>query len=256
MDDVLESELNLREISGGAGERNFTFKNQNIKVLLPNGRSITQQVKLGVIDTENQLITRFSFTGTVMPQEQAFKIATMFHKSFNIPLEELNEWNLENKENQFIRRAFGATSGWGFYPRASMAIESSVNKLYPCVVRCLIEWERKEQDDWSEARVWNELPPPEIPEISLNPPSALTYDRRDAYKEALEEQAEYERELAEQGIVLPHLQVTPQAPKNIPLEESDKTENEDSRIIIPILIICGIAFLVLIGGICLRKKNR
>ena len=75
-----------------------------------------------------------------MPQEQAFQVATRFHESFNIPTGKLNDWNREQLESEFSPRSFGITSGWEYYPRTSLAVESSGNNLYPSVIRCLIEW--------------------------------------------------------------------------------------------------------------------
>lgn len=254
LDEILDSKLDVREIPSIPGRRQFSFKNQEIQILLPGGRSINQYVELGVIDAEKGLLRRISITGRVMPQAQAFHVATNFHESFNIPTDKLKAWSSENKDNAISRRAFGTTAGWDYYPRTSLAVESSGNKLYPWVIRCLIEWGRNEQEEWSEERVWEELSPPAKPKISLNPPSGLTYDRKDAYKEIREEQEAYERELAEQGITLPHLQPTPGLSDGIPNEGSKPKENNTPILLLPIIIICFLSLLIIMGIKYLSKR--
>lgn len=256
VDDLNRSGLALREIGSATSERDFVFENQEVKILLPGGRSIQQQVELGIVDTKDGLLTRLSITGGVMPQEQAYQVATSFLQNFNLPKANLEEWNRQNQGRQFGSNSFGATSGWGFYPRVGLAISSSVNKLYPWVVRCEMEWGRREQRDWNEERVWRELPPPKAAAISLDPPSGQTYDRREAYKESLEEQARFEKELAAKGqastpTMTPNASAPTTTSKPTPAVQSEPSKS------FPWPWIIGAAlFLAVLGGILFKLRRK
>ena len=187
VEDLSRSGLVLNEIGGGGtGEKDFAFEKQDVRILLPGGRSIDQWVEQGIIDTKNDLLTQISISGGVMPQDQAFQVAQSFHRSFNLPLDDLNAWNKRNLGKQSRLDSFDSSFASDYYPMVALAIDRSVNKLYPSKVRLLIQWDRKGQRDWNEERVWRELPPPANAAISLNPPSGKRYERRDAYKGVLE----------------------------------------------------------------------
>jgi hypothetical protein len=252
VDDLKRSGLALKEIAGATSDRDFVFQNQEVRILLPGGRSIQQQVELGIADTKDGLITRLSMTGGVMPQEQAYQVAKSFLQNFNLPLASLQEWNGQNQEGQFGSGSFGATSGWGFYPRVGLAISSSVNKLYPWVVRCEMEWGRREQRDWSEERVWRELPPPAVAAISLDPPSGQTYERQDAYKETLEAQAQFEKELAAKGqtpapTMSPSSPAPTSTPKSSPVGQSEPQQSTPWPWVIGVILLLAVA-----GGILFK----
>jgi hypothetical protein len=254
-EDLKRSGLALKEIAGGKGERDFVFENQKVKILLPGGRSIQQQVELGIVDTKDGLLTRLSMTGGVMPQEQAYQVAKSFLQNFNLPKANLEEWNTQNQGRQFGRNSFGASSGWGFYPRVGLAISSSVNKLYPWVVRCEMEWGRREQRDWNEERVWRELPPPKAAAISLDPPSGQTYDRREAYKESLEEQARFEKELAAKGqastpTMTPNASAPTTTPKPTPVVQAESSKSFPWP-----WIIGAILLLTMTGAIFIKLRR-
>lgn len=256
VNDLKRSGLVLKELAGGSGGRDFSFKNQEVIILLPGGRSIQQWVELGIIDTETDLLTRLSITGGVMPQEQAFQVAKLFLQNFNLPMAGLDEWNKRNQNNDFRGDGFGATSGWGYYPRISLAIDRSVNKLYPWVVRCEMEWGRREQRDWNEERVWRELPPPTVAAISLNPPSGQKYERRDAYKESLEEQAKFEKDLASKDQALSPTAMPSPSLTNPPPEPSPIVPSESPKSYPWSWIIGAILFVALIGGVLIKLLRK
>jgi hypothetical protein len=196
IEDVKKSGLLLNQIKGGTDELDFSFQNQEIEVLLPGGRTFRQFVELGIIDSKNGLLSRFSTSGGVMPQEQAYLVARIFHQSFGLPLNNLEEWNRRNQGNGLSGEAFGVSPTFKYYPIVGIAIVPGTNKLYPWDINFKIEWGWREQRDWNEERVWRELPPPAITAVSLEPPSGLKYDRRDAFKDALEAQKKFEQEQA------------------------------------------------------------
>jgi hypothetical protein len=182
VDDLKKSGLVMKEIVGGAGEQVFSFQNQEILVRLPTGRSIEQKVKLGIIDTEHGVITQFSVTGDVMPHDQAILVGQSFHQSFGLPNEPLDRWNRGNADKIRDGTPYSISVNERFYPRVGFGIYPSMNGLYPWVVRLLLSWDWDLQKDWNEERAWRELPSTTYAVISLNPPSGLKYDRRDAHK--------------------------------------------------------------------------
>ena len=185
VDDLKRSGLDWKEIAGGTGERDFVFENQEVTILLPVGRSICQRVELGIVDTKDGLLTRLSMTGGVMPQNQAFQVAMGFVGGFDLPTSGLLEWDERNRGKQFGADGFSASPGLAYFPTVGISLDSSMNRLYPWVIRFEVEWGWREQRDWNEERAWRELPTPATGQISLNPPSGQTYDRKDAFKETL-----------------------------------------------------------------------
>lgn len=199
VDDLKKSGLVMKEISGGTGEQDFAFENQEVEIRLPGGRSIQQMVILGIIDSKDDLLTRFSITGDVMPHDQAIQVAKIFHQSFGLETSELDAWYKNNIGKVRNAEPYSISANLKFYPRIGITIRQSMNDLYPWVIGLSISWEWDKQRDWNEERVWSELPPSAIAVISLNPPSGQKYERRDAYKESLEEQKSFEQELAAKG---------------------------------------------------------
>ena len=193
VEDLRRSGLLLNEIRGGTNEQDFSFENQEVEVLLPGGRRISQIVEFGIIDSKNGLLTRLSISGGVMPQNQAYQVARIFHQSFGLPLDELEEWNQRNKGGGLSSDAFGSPTPQTYYPAVGIGIVPGTNKLYPWDINLVLEWGRKSQRDWNEERVWRELSPPANAAISLEPPSGLRYERGDAYKGTLEAQKRFEQ---------------------------------------------------------------
>jgi hypothetical protein len=249
VDDLKRSGLALKEIAGGAGERDLVFEKQDVKILLPGGRSIQQRVELGIVDTKDGLLARLSMTGGVMPQEQAFQVAKSFVRSFELPAKKLLEWNERNQNKQFSSDQFSASPSLAFYPIVGLSVDSSMNKLYPWVVRFEIEWGWREQRDWNEERVWRELPQPAVAEISLNPPSGQTYERKDAFKETLEEQAGFEKVLTAKGqTATPAIPASPSSGRSEP-ESPSAVQLETPKSFSWLWLIGGVFLLVAAGGI-------
>lgn len=256
LEDILESKLDFREIPGGTKERDFAFKDQEIMILLPGNRSFQQKVVLGTIDSENDMLTRVSTYGNVMPHEEAIQVVNKFHNNFNLPLENFYLWESANRSKVRNAEPYSVSANLNFYPRLSLGIKKSMNGQYPWVIQLSISWDWEKHRDWNEERVWRELPLPEISKISLNPPSGLTYYRKDAYKDTLIQQTEYEQELTDKGIVLPHLQKRPNPPITIPQEVTKPTKGGSLKKPTPTLLIICIVLLVLSGGLLLRKSRK
>jgi hypothetical protein len=193
-----------------------------------------------------------------MPLEQAYLVAESFVKSFGLSRKSLSQWKERNEGKSFSSDRFEASPVLDFYPVVSLTIAGSQNKLYPWVVRLNMQWGWREHEDWDEERVWQELPPPEIPEISLNPPSGLAYDRQDAYEEALKKQAEHERELAEEGVLPPHLQSTPEKQPEESGADTDNgnDDNLNPSLLIIIVGIIGAIVVTLLGVFWFFKAKR
>ncbi len=205
VDDLKKSGLVMREIGGGTDEHDFTFKNQEVEIRLPGGRSIRQKVKLGIIDTKDGFLNELSMSGDVMPHEQAVLVARSFNLSFGLPDDDLNQWNLHNLGQISDGNPYSISANLRFYPRVGMGIKPSMNALYPWVIRLVISWDWDKQRDWNEDRAWREFPASTNAAISFNPPSGQKYERRDAYKESLAAQAKLEQKLALKNWLKPWL---------------------------------------------------
>ena len=96
LEDLKKSSLVIKKIAGGAGREDFLFEKQEVEIHLPGGRIVRQAVVLGIVDSKKGLLTKLSMTGDAMPQEQAFQIARLFQQSFDLPLDELNDWKKRN----------------------------------------------------------------------------------------------------------------------------------------------------------------
>jgi hypothetical protein len=248
IEDLRGSGLLLNEIRGGTDEQDFSFQNQEIEVLLPGGRIIRQFVELGIVDSKKGLLSRFSITGEVMPHEQAVQVAKMFHESFGLSLNQLNEWDAENSQRIRDGEPYSMSANLNFYPRIGVAIKPSMNGLYPWVISLSVSWDWSKHRDWSEERAWRELAAPANAAISLNPPSGLKYDRRKAYKEALEAQAKFEQELAAKGRAsTPETNSRPTSLKVTP-KPSPTVNAEPQNFVLWPWIIAILLFLAIVSG--------
>jgi hypothetical protein len=198
-EDLMRSGLSIKEIAGGLHGQAYSIQSQEVEIRLPAGRSITQTMVLGTIDTQNGELRQLSMYGEVMPLEQAVQIAHLFHQSYDLPTAAMTAWKDANRNGIRSVNGYSVSPVLQYYPIISLAIDGSINQLYPWVVRFEIDWGWKEQREWNEERAWRELPRPAIAAISLDPPGGLRYDPRDAYKESLEAQAKFEKELAAKG---------------------------------------------------------
>jgi hypothetical protein len=252
IDDLEQSGLELKRIAGGLKGQAYAFQNQDIRILLPGGRSISQLVVLGTADTENDQLTRISMTGEVMPHDQAFEVARTFHQAFGLKTGELEDWHKRNIGKVRDAEPYSVSANLNFYPRIGISIRQSMNALYPWVIGVSISWDWDKQRDWDEERVWRELPPLSVAAISLNPPSGEAYDRRDAYKELLEEQRIFEQELAATGQA-PNPAMVPSAsdPTTTP-KPSPAVQVEPSKSFPWPWVIGAILLLVVVGGILFK----
>jgi hypothetical protein len=252
VEDLIKSGLQIKEIAGGADEQDFSFQNQEVEILLPAGRSIHQNVKLGIIDSKDGQMIQMSTTGDIMPHEQAVKVANLFQKSFGISLDSLNQWDAINRNKGWSGDTYGVSPILKYYPIVGLAINSSNNKLYPWVIRFEMQWYWKEQRDWNEERAWRELPPPppQLATISLNAPSGLKYERKDAYKESLEAQAKLEQEQALKKAATAVQPVVPQT-NSVP-KPTEKSPIPDQSGPNWFLILASIVIIVLSSAVAFR----
>ena len=183
IDDLTKSGLQINAISGGLKGQAYTFQNQAIRIILPAGRSFDISIHRGLIDTDNTNLLRFSTTGSVMPTDQAKKVAVLFHDAFNILKDTLDEWYENNRNVRFAVGSYNVSPLVRYYPAVTLSISPSMNDVYPWVSRFTINWNWRPHHDWDEERAWRELtePPVELAHISLNPPSGKLYDRKSAY---------------------------------------------------------------------------
>ena len=252
VEDLNKSGLTVSEIAGGLHGQSYSFQNQNIKILLPGGRKIEQSVTLGTINTKQDQLSQISMYGGIMPHDQTFQVAKIFHQSFGLQTSELDAWYKHNIGKVRNAEPYSVSANLKFYPRVGITIRSSMNGLYPWVIALSISWDWDKQRDWNEERVWREFPPPAITAISLNPPSGLKYERRDAYKETLKEQKEFEQEQVEQRqtstpVISSNLTLSVTSPKSSPAVQMESLSPFPwSWIIVAILL------LIVAGGVIIR----
>ena len=135
VEDLKRSGLRIKEIAGGLHGQAYSFQNQEVEIRLPAGRSITQTMVLGTIDTRDGKLRQLSMYGGVMPLEQAAQVARMFLQSVGLPLNELDIWKQRNLNRGLSSDGFSASPILKYYPVIGIAVTSSQNKLYPWVVR-------------------------------------------------------------------------------------------------------------------------
>jgi hypothetical protein len=200
MEDLRQSGLEISEMYSGVFE-SYSFKNQEVEIRLPAGRSIHHNIELGIIDTKNKQLVRISMTGDVMPHDQAYKVAMLFHKSFGLSQNSLTQWEIVNRGKIRNGEGYSISANLNYYPRISFGIDPSINGLYPWVVNLLISWDWDKQREWNEERAWRELPPPssQLATISLNPPSGSKYERKEAYKKEIAETEALRAKLRAEG---------------------------------------------------------
>lgn len=201
IEDLRKSGLPIREIAGGGDVRSYLFSSQEVEVMLPGGKRISQSVELGVVDTRDGKVLRLFTKGAAMPHEQAVEVARGFHAGFGLPVSALEKWDVQIRAGTRGMEGYSVSPLQGYYPLVSVAFNSSLNGLYPWVICFEADWGWREQVGWDEARAWRELSFSPSAGISLNPPSGLKYDRRDAYQAVLKAQADYEKKVAQrQGV--------------------------------------------------------
>jgi len=255
VDDLKRSGLRVTEIAGGLHGQAYSLQNQEVEIRLPAGRSIIQNIVLGTIDTKEDKLTDLFMFGEVMPHNQALQVATLFHQSFGLPLNQLSTWDIQNKQKIRDGEPYSISANLNFYPRIGVAIKPSMNGLYPWVISFSLSWEWDKQRDWNEERAWRELPPPAIAAISLNPPSGQKYERRDAFKETLAEQAKFEKELAAKGATSTPTATQSNLTKATP-DSSPVVQAEPSKSTPWTWIIAAILLLAVAGGVIFKLLRK
>ena len=182
IEDLNHSGLQITKIGGGLHGQAYSFQNQEVEIRLPAGRSIAQNIVLGTIDTKDSKLTDLMMYGEIMPHDQALQVAQKFLESFGLDLNHLNQWEAKNRGKIRDGEPYSISANLKYYPRIGIGFKPSMNGLYPWVVSLSLSWEWDKQRDWNEERVWREMPAPATGAVSLNPPSGVKYERRDAYK--------------------------------------------------------------------------
>lgn len=181
--DVRRSGLKFKRLSDFGHSVAYVFEEErDIVVLLPGGRRISQRIRIAFIQEKDGILTHLDLRGGVMPQEQARQVAAAFCDSFNLTHDKLEGWYQRNLGRQYSVEDLSLSPNTGYYPRVTLGIGPSFSKLYPYSAVLLVTWNWDEHRDWDEERAWREFHAPAFPEISLNAPSGLKYDRADALK--------------------------------------------------------------------------
>lgn len=201
--DFKDSGLQIQEIRGGLEGQAYVFQNQEVEVLLPVNRLIRQSVVLGTVDTREGVLTEFDIYGDVMPHDQAAAVGRSFLESFGLPTDKFESWIVDNQKGGRDGKVFSVSANLVYYPRVSFAVRPSMNGLYPWVTKLLLSWNWDKQRDWNEERAWKELPlpAPGYEAVSLNPPSGLKYDRKEAYKEIIAESEALQKKVKSDPLV-------------------------------------------------------
>jgi len=165
--------------------QSFSYQNQILRLILPNGRILKQNVELGIADAKDNELLQLTTAGVIMPHDEAYKVATKIHRNLGLATDKLDQWYLEEMDKGRNAKGYSISANERLYPRVSMAIQSSMNEKYPWVIALKISWNWRKHEDWDEDRAARENPPPppEYATISLEPPSGNVYARKDAYRD-------------------------------------------------------------------------
>ncbi len=255
MDIIKNSGLILNDISNSSTE-SYSFQKEKILIKLPNNREIKQNVTLGIVDAKNGNLVRFSSTGVIMPDEEAYEVAKVLHQNLNLPLNTLEKWYKTEMQNYVRnRKAFSISANMNSYSRISFGLNRSMNKLYPWVVNMTITWDWRKHKGWDESRANTEMkfPSEKYATISLEPPSGNVYDRRDDIKKSLEEWRKHNpkeaKEFDERQAKAKGNQV--REPKSISKKASSEADKTAS---FPWWLIGIIALIAILGFFLVKSK--
>lgn len=184
IEDVRRSGLKIKLLTGYKGSHlAYVFEEEtDVVVILPGGRKIIQKITIAHIDEVDGVLTLLSLHGGVMPQDQAYQVAGTFCDSFNLSHDKLEVWYQLNLGKQYDTTVLNLYADDKYYPAVDLEIFPGFSTNYPWSIRFHIEWNWSKQRGRNEEQTWREFPAPAIPEISLNPPSGLKYDRADDFK--------------------------------------------------------------------------
>lgn len=199
VESVFDSGVKVSEYSTGTKDRGFLIpEGQNLRVRLPRGMEIQQVIQQGSIkvDASGNLVI-LDFYGNILPLQEAYDVAVNVHHALGIPLARLEKWRNDIKGREREANSYiNATGVAKTYPRVTIEIQHSMNRLYPWIVGVEFAWNAsKSEKDLTER--WgaehNPRPPPGLERLSLDSPSGKVYDRKEAFREIKVEQEELER---------------------------------------------------------------
>lgn len=183
MEDVRRSGLRFKRLSDFGHSVAYVYEeDRDIVVLLPGGRKISQRISIAHLKEKDGVLTLLSLHSGVMPQDQAYQVAGTFCDSFNLSHDKLEAWYQLNFGKKYDNEPLNISADDKYYPAVDLELFPSFSTTYPWSIRFHIEWNWSKQRGRTEEQTWREFPTPAIPEISLNPPSGLRYDRADDFK--------------------------------------------------------------------------
>ena len=188
IEDVRRSGLKIKLLTGYKGSHlAYVYEEEtDVVVLLPSGRKISQKITIAHIDAVDGVLTRLALHSGVMPQDQAYQVAGTFCDSFNLSHDELEDWYRLNLGKKYDNKNIYLGSDNSYYPGVTLQAAPSFSTSYPWMIRLLIKWNWNGHRGKDEGQTWRDFPAPAMPEISLNPPSGLRYDRADDFKPYIE----------------------------------------------------------------------
>ena len=188
IEDVRRSGLKIKLLTGYKGSHlAYVFEEEtDVVVLLPGGRKISQKITIAHIEAVDGILTRLALHSGVMPQDQAYQVAGTFCDSFNLSRDELEDWYRLNLGKKYDTEDLYLGSEKKYYPKVTLKAGPGFSTTYPWIICLLLRWNWTEHRGKDEEQTWREFPTPAIPEISLNPPSGLRYDRADDFKPYIE----------------------------------------------------------------------
>ncbi len=187
MEDVRRSGLRFKRLSDFGHSVAYVYEeDRDIVMLLPGGRKISQRITIAHLKEKDGILTHLALHSGVMPQDQAYQVAGTFCSSFNLSRDELEDWYRLNLGKKYDTEDLYLGSGKKYYPSVTLKAGPGFSTNYPWIICLLLRWNWTEHRGKDEEQTWREFPAPAMPEISLNPPSGLKYDRADDFKPYIE----------------------------------------------------------------------
>jgi hypothetical protein len=185
--DVRRSGLNFKRLSDLGHSVAYVYEeDSDIIVLLPGGRKVSQRISIAHLKEKDGILTHLALHSGVMPQDQAYQVAGTFCDSFNLSHDKLEAWYQLNFGKKYDNKPVNIYADDKYYPAVDLELLPSFSTTYPWSIRFHIQWNWTEHRGKDEEQTWREFPSTVMPEISLNPPSGLKYDRADDFKPFVE----------------------------------------------------------------------
>lgn len=199
LQNVLSSGLKFQEFPSGKNRRNFVFENQKIAILLPGGREIHTKATTGSFTSvEGGKLILLDVEGPILPDNEAYEVALAVHRSFGISLDRLDEWkrNIQGKGRDAPAFSNGLLT---HYPSLYIEVRPSMNLLYPWGIRIDLGWNIDDNDERDESwgEVNNQPPPNGLEKISLDSPTGRFHDRKEAYKDIIKAQEDFDKKMGQ-----------------------------------------------------------